>query len=282
MQRHLHGQARRKPPEIMGPFPIETAGMLVLLVHRLHDLAHPSQPTPEPLRPRRPAIALGRADASGAHRPATMSPGWPAPRNPYRRHTGRRLGPHTRQTRLGRAAEGKERLRQGVILRPRSPKPAAGDHPTRVDRQEEMEAPHTSPVGGASPRSAKPGNQPAPRRFASRVGMAALSKASYGHCGPLYCPRWRTRHQGCIRLTHLAVAWLPHGQRRTGGPPRPLGIAIQPAFTAKALPWSKMAQGTTALRGRAAWGPGGVHAAKRFGKSRPPGRQEWSGRCRRS
>ena len=111
MQRHLRGQARLKPPEIMGPFPIETEGMMELLVRRLHDLAHPSKPTPEPLGPRRPAIALGRTDDEGAI-------GLP----PYRlvglplatliddlRSAG--WGTHTRQTRMGIATEGKARLR---------------------------------------------------------------------------------------------------------------------------------------------------------------------------
>src|SRR4029453_14221291 len=140
MEGHLRDQARLKPAEIMGPFPIEAEGMMELLVHRLHDLAHPSEPTPEPLGPRRPAIALGGADDVGAISPPPGhlvglpletfiddigSAGW---------------GTHTRQTRERMAAEGKERLCQGLILRTRSPKPEAGDHPDRVERQEGVEA----------------------------------------------------------------------------------------------------------------------------------------------
>ena len=49
MQGDLRGQARLKPAEIMGPFPIQAAGMLELLVHRLHHLAYPRQPATEPL-----------------------------------------------------------------------------------------------------------------------------------------------------------------------------------------------------------------------------------------
>jgi hypothetical protein len=62
MEGHLRDQARLKPAEVMGPFPIEAEGMMELLVHCLHDLAHPSEPTPEPLGPRRPTMALGGAD----------------------------------------------------------------------------------------------------------------------------------------------------------------------------------------------------------------------------
>ena len=62
MKSHLRDQARLKPAEVMGPFPIEAEGMMELLVHCLHDLAHPSEPTPEPLGPRRPTMALGGAD----------------------------------------------------------------------------------------------------------------------------------------------------------------------------------------------------------------------------
>jgi hypothetical protein len=46
----------------MGPFPIEAEGMRELLIHGLHDLAHPSHPASEPFGPRRPAITLGQAD----------------------------------------------------------------------------------------------------------------------------------------------------------------------------------------------------------------------------
>src|SRR5919205_1636138 len=73
MESYLRDQARLKPAEVMGPFPIEAEGMMELLVHRLHDLAHPSEPTPEPLGPRRPAIALGGADDLGAISPSPFN-----------------------------------------------------------------------------------------------------------------------------------------------------------------------------------------------------------------
>ena len=140
MESHLRDQARLQPAEVMGPFPIKAEGMMELLVHRLHALAHPSEPTPEPRGPRRPPMALGGTEDLGAISPppcrllglplatlldAVRSAGW---------------GPNTRQTRVGLAAAGKDRLRQGLLLCPRSTTPAAGDHPPRVDRQEYMAA----------------------------------------------------------------------------------------------------------------------------------------------
>ena len=104
MEGNLRDQACLKPAEVMRPLPIEAEGMMELLVHRLHDLAHPSEPTPEPPGPRRSAMTLRRADDLGAIDPPPCrlvgSPletliddircaGW---------------GTNTRQTRLGMAA----------------------------------------------------------------------------------------------------------------------------------------------------------------------------------
>src|SRR5919109_4439970 len=69
MQGDFGGQARLKPAEVMRPLSVETEGMSELLIHRLHDLAHPSHPAPEPLGPRGPTITLGGADDLGAIHP---------------------------------------------------------------------------------------------------------------------------------------------------------------------------------------------------------------------
>src|SRR5215472_9189433 len=66
VQGDLGGQGRLKPAEVMRSLPVEAEGMRELLIHGLHDVPHPSDPAPEPLGPRRPALALGRADALGA------------------------------------------------------------------------------------------------------------------------------------------------------------------------------------------------------------------------
>ena len=42
MQGHLRRQARLKPTEVMGPFPIEAEDMREFLLHRLSNLAYPS------------------------------------------------------------------------------------------------------------------------------------------------------------------------------------------------------------------------------------------------
>src|SRR5215813_158760 len=62
MEGHLRRHACLKPAEVMGPLTIEAERMPELLIHRLHNLTYPSQPAPEPLGPRRSAIALRRAD----------------------------------------------------------------------------------------------------------------------------------------------------------------------------------------------------------------------------
>src|SRR5262249_9832862 len=65
MQGHLRRQARLKPPEVMGPFTIEAERMPEHLTHSLIDRARPGAPAPEPLGPRRAAMALRRADHLG-------------------------------------------------------------------------------------------------------------------------------------------------------------------------------------------------------------------------
>jgi hypothetical protein len=50
----------------MGPFTIQTEGMLELLVHCLHHLAYPRQPATQSLGPRRLTIALGRTNDLGS------------------------------------------------------------------------------------------------------------------------------------------------------------------------------------------------------------------------
>src|SRR5215475_4286706 len=66
MQSDLCGQTCLKPAELMGPFTIQTEGMMELLVHRLHHLAYPRQPATQPLGPRRLTIALGRTKDLGS------------------------------------------------------------------------------------------------------------------------------------------------------------------------------------------------------------------------
>src|SRR5262245_23965067 len=66
MQGDLCGQACLQPAELMGPFTIQTEGMMELLVHCLHSLAYPRQPATQPLGPRRLPMALGRTKDLGS------------------------------------------------------------------------------------------------------------------------------------------------------------------------------------------------------------------------
>ena len=140
MQRDLCRQTRLKSPEVMGPFAIEAEGMPELLIHGLHDLADSRQPAAEPLGPRHAAIALRGADDLGTiGLPPGLVVGLPLKALVDDiRPTGREA--YARQARMGMAAEGKERLRQGLIFGTSRTKAEAGDHPPGVDRQEHMEA----------------------------------------------------------------------------------------------------------------------------------------------
>src|SRR5215475_331439 len=140
MQRDLCRQARLKATEVMGPFAIEAEGMPELLIHCLHDLAYACLPASEPLGPRHAAIALRWTDDLGAiGPPPSLVEGLPLEALiDDIRPTGREA--HARQARVGRATEGKERLRQGLIFATGWPKAEAGDHPPGIDRQEQMEA----------------------------------------------------------------------------------------------------------------------------------------------
>ena len=107
-----------------------------LLIHGLHDLPHPSQPAPEPLGPRRSAIALQRTDDVGAiGLPPGLLVGLPFEALVDNiRPTGR--GAHACQARVGMTTEGKERLRQGLTFGAGRPKAKARDDPDGVDRQQ--------------------------------------------------------------------------------------------------------------------------------------------------
>ena len=244
MQGQLRRPTRLKPTEVMGPFTIEAEGMPELLIHGLDDLTHPRPPAPEPLGPRRSAIALGRAADLGA---LGLPPGlliglpfealvdgiWP---------TGRAT--HARQARVGIATEDKERLRQGVIFGAGSPKGKASDHPHRGDGHQQREP--FIPAQAIAPADIRQAGQPArsaplgiPRRHPGAV---------QGFIGPaLGCHErhevQKKGHERRLVLPHLAVELLPRGQRGKGGPQVALGIALKAPFTAKTLPLRKHRQG---------------------------------------
>ena len=218
MQRNLRGQARLKPAEIMRPFPIEAEGMRELVIHGLHALAHSSHPAPEPLGPRRPTVALGRADDLGA---IGLPPGHliGSPLEAFvddLRPTG--WSPNTRQAKVGMAAESKERFCQGLIFGAGRTTAEAGDHPDGVDRQQQMEAfIAAQPVAPATIGQARqPPRAPALGISCGDAGaVQRFIRTLLGRQQPHKMQK--TRDQRLILLAYLAVELLSRRQRGEGG-----------------------------------------------------------------
>ena len=228
----------------MGPFAIEAEGMPELLIHGLDDLPYSSQPASEPLGPRHLAVALRWADDLGAIGPppglvegvsleALVDDLWP---------TGREA--HTRQARVGRAPEGKERLRQGLIFGAGRTTAEASDHPPGVDRQEHMEA--FIPAQPVAPANISPARQPS---GSSALGIPGGDPGAIeGFIGTALSSQepdemQKKRHEGRVLLAALPIELLPGGQSREGGPEMTLGLAVKAALTAKALPLPEHRQG---------------------------------------
>lgn len=213
LQGHLRRQARLKSAEVMGPFPIETERMPELLLHGLHDLAHPRHPAPEPRGPRRSAMALRWTDDLGAvNPPPGLLVGVPLEAlldaiRPAGRST------HVRQARVGITAQGKACLRQGVILRTRRPKTQAGDHPQGVDRQEHMEA--FIPAQPVAPAPIRESRQPS---GSSALGISGGDPDTLKGCigtalgGQEPDERQKKRHEGRVLQADVAIALLSVGR----------------------------------------------------------------------
>src|SRR5919199_1674435 len=244
MQCDLCRQARLKSAEVMGPFAIEAERMPELLIHGLHDLTHPSHPAPKPLGPRRSAIALRRAKDLGA---IGLPPGllvgvsFEALVDDIR---PRGWGAHARQPRMGMAAQGKEGLGQGLIFGAGWPKAKAGDHPSRVDRHQQVES--FIPAQAVAPADIGQARQPprAPalgiaRREAGAVQRFIRTLLRRQHLHQMQ----KTRDQRLMLLAYLAVELLPRRQAGEGGAQMTVRIAIKPALAAKALPLAEDGQG---------------------------------------
>jgi hypothetical protein len=188
MPRALRGSARLQSAKVLGPVAIAADGMPELLVHRLDDLAPPGPPTPEPLGPRRPALALGWADTLGARGPppgllrgvslqALIHPVWPRSR-----------GAHARQARGGRATQGTTRLCQGLLFGGGRRKAQAGAQPHGVDRQQQRAAFIPTPPGApahsshARPPPRAPAGPPATAPDAANTRPAPQPAGAPGAC----------------------------------------------------------------------------------------------------
>src|SRR5215831_19116784 len=129
MQGDLRGQARLQPAERMGPFPLEAKGVMEFLIDRLPNLADAREPAPPWLGPRPLTVAPRWADDLGAVGPPPRRMVRLALKALVDDIRTARGSSDTGQPRLGRAAQGKKRLRQRLILGAGGPTTKAGDHP---------------------------------------------------------------------------------------------------------------------------------------------------------
>jgi len=151
------------------------------------------------------------------------------------------------------AAQGKKRLRQRLILSAGRPNTTAGDHPTRVYRQQQMDA--FIPAQAVAPADIRQTGQPASATTLSIAGRdpgavegfisAALGRQEMDEIQ-------KKRDRGGMLPADLPIVLLPRRQLRKGRSEVALRIAVKATLTAKALPLPAQGQVTTSLRLRAA------------------------------
>jgi len=239
MQSHLRRPSHLNPAQVMGPFPVQAEGMPELLIDGLPDLADPRPPAPELLGPRRPARALRRAEDLGTIRqPPGLRVGGPCEALVDAIRPARR-GAYACQAWRGLAAQGKERLRQGVSCGACRPNAAARDHPPGVDRQEQREACLPAEAVAPAPSGSAWPPAPAPPLRLPRGDARAVARFVWTRLGrPHVDEGHKTGHQRLRGLAHVTMALLPRGQRWQGGPQVALRRTVQAPRTATALPWS--------------------------------------------
>lgn len=244
MQREVCGPARLKSAEVMGPFAVEAEGLPELLIHGLHNRAYARPPASPPLGPRHAAIALRRAEDLGTIGPPPKR-GVCVPLEALVDDigpTGR--GAHACQSRLGMAAKGNKRRRQGLILGTGWTKAEAGDHAPWVDRQEHMAA--CIPAQPVAPAHVGQSWQPSgSSALGIPGGNAGAIEGFIGTArgGQKPDKMQTTCHEGRVLLADWPVERRPGGPRRKGGPEMTLGIALTAPLTAKTLPLPEQGQG---------------------------------------
>jgi hypothetical protein len=182
MPRALGRQTGPQPAELMGPLSVQANGMQQLVVDRFDALPDSGQPAPQGLRPWRPTLPLWWPDDLG--------PGGLPPHRLVRLALKALIdaigatggGSNAGQPRRGRATQGTAGLGQGGALVLAGPKPKPVSAPTGVTASSRWH-PAYQPRRLLQPLSARPGNQPAPRRLASRGGPPELSRASEAQRG---------------------------------------------------------------------------------------------------
>jgi hypothetical protein len=177
MQGHLGGQASLQASEVMGPLAIQTDGMMDVLIDCCDDLTHPGQPAAPLLGPGELALPLRRTHDLG---PIAIAPArlCGLPLAALIADLGAQRGlPDAPVAGVLPPPQGKEALSQWLILGTGGAKAKTGDPPRGLTAMRRGK-PSYQPRRLLQPRSARPGSQPAPRRLASRVGIAELSRAS--------------------------------------------------------------------------------------------------------
>ncbi len=179
VQADFSSQARRSASQGMRTLTRQAKGIQAFVVDGLDDLSDAGQPPPQGFGPAHPLATLMRWSH---HRAAMLLQPLAA-----RSFSGKAFVCHVRalsrqastgQTRPGVRSRGKQGGRQVLIMGPGRPKAKAGHDAGRRDTQQQMQADHYQPRRLLQPISACPANQPVPRRLASRVTAAVLSRTS--------------------------------------------------------------------------------------------------------
>src|SRR3954470_8308454 len=162
----------------MGPLPPQTESVEQLIVDALYDLTDAGYAAPEQLGTYFTAgVALGRADEP---RPVVIEPPSVILR-PFEALVGhiraREEGrAHTRKPWVWPGSYGEEGFRHLLVGGGGGCETEARDHPRGIDGGEQAEALVPSQAVGPPDVSVADQSHPSPRRFASRTGIAELSR----------------------------------------------------------------------------------------------------------
>src|SRR5215211_5578843 len=243
MQRHLRRQAGLNASEGMGTLAREADGLMHLVVDRLDDLAHPGQPPSRTFGPGMPALPLRRANYLGpiVVPPARMSSlSLEAVIADIRAQRGL---PDAWAAGVRRPTQRKEGLGQGLILGTGRAKAKAGNHPSRMDRHEQVEA--FVPAEAVAPADIGPARQPA---GAPALGISRRHRrAIQGFIEPVAARQevhqvQEARDTGPVVTAQPAIELRPLGQGRKGGAQVLLGVAVERPFASEAGPLPKEGQ----------------------------------------
>ena len=239
MQHDLGGQAGLKSPECMGAFAIKAEGVVELGIDGLDYVAYPREPATQSLWPGTRTMTFGRAD----HARAVVllpGPGRCRPLKAFIDHLGS-LGwrPCPTPWGLWSVAEGKKRLRQGLIRRAGQAKAPARDHTLWGDGEEQGQ-----PLVPPQPIAPADMGQPREPAEPSALGITGGDARAVPRFvwtlvrGQELDDMQATQDKRRLLAAQLAVPLRPRGQAGASAAQVPRCIAIQAACTAKPRPRS--------------------------------------------